>query len=72
MNESKILFAKVKEGAIIPSKEEENAGFNVYVCCDGEIKSDKIIIISPTFFGIIIKLKYKYIFLSKIKNKKFF
>jgi len=44
MNESKILFAKVKEGAIIPSKEEENAGFNVYVCCDGEIKSDKIII----------------------------
>lgn len=29
MNESKILFAKVKEGAIIPSKEEENAGFDI-------------------------------------------
>lgn len=39
----KILFAKVKEGAIIPSKEEENAGFDIYACWDGMSKSDKII-----------------------------
>ena len=33
--ELEIIFAKVKENAIIPSKEEENAGFDIYACWDG-------------------------------------
>ena len=41
--ELEIIFAKVKENAIIPSKEEENAGFDVYACWDGVEKKDKII-----------------------------
>lgn len=32
-----ILFAKVKEGAIIPSKDEENAGYDIYACVDNEV-----------------------------------
>ena len=38
-----IVFAKVKEGAIIPSKEEENAGYDIYACWENVSKSDKII-----------------------------
>lgn len=30
----KIFFAKVKENAIIPSKERENAGYDFYACFD--------------------------------------
>lgn len=41
--EREIIFAKVKESAIIPSKEEENAGFDIYACWDGVEKKDKII-----------------------------
>lgn len=38
-----IKFAKVKESAIIPTKERENAGFDIYACWEGVSKSDKII-----------------------------
>lgn len=38
-----IIFAKVKESAIIPSKEEENAGYDIYACWGNVSKSDKII-----------------------------
>ena len=38
-----IIFAKVKENAIIPSKEDENAGFDIYACWNGVEKKDKII-----------------------------
>lgn len=41
--ELEIIFAKVKESAIVPSKEEENAGFDIYACWDGVEKKDKII-----------------------------
>lgn len=41
--ELEIIFAKVKENAIIPSKENENAGFDIYACWDGVEKKDKII-----------------------------
>ena len=41
--ELEIIFAKVKENAIIPSKEDENAGFDIYACWDGVEKKDKII-----------------------------
>ena len=41
--ELEIIFAKVKENAIIPSKEEENAGFDIYAYWDGVEKKDKII-----------------------------
>lgn len=38
----KILFAKVKENAIIPSKEKYNAGYDIYACFD-----EDFIIIEP-------------------------
>lgn len=41
--EDVIKFAKVKESAIIPTKEKENAGFDIYACWEGISKSDKII-----------------------------
>lgn len=44
----KILFAKLREDAIIPSKEEENAGYDFYACFEGDS-----IIIMPHKTGII-------------------
>lgn len=41
--EPEIIFAKVKDSAIIPSKEEENAGFDIYACWDGVDMKDRII-----------------------------
>lgn len=38
-----IRFAKVKQSAIIPSKELENAGYDIYACWEDLTKSDKII-----------------------------
>lgn len=38
----KVLFAKVKENAIIPSKERYNAGYDIYACFD-----EDFIIIEP-------------------------
>jgi len=34
VDENKILWAKVKENAIIPTKETENAGYDIYACFD--------------------------------------
>ena len=31
---NKVYFAKLKENAIIPSKAEENAGYDIYACFD--------------------------------------
>ncbi len=33
-NEKQIYFAKLKEKAIIPSKEDENAGYDIFACFD--------------------------------------
>ena len=33
-NARKIYFAKIKDKAIIPSKEDENAGYDIYACFD--------------------------------------
>lgn len=35
--DGELFFAKVKENAIIPTKHEENAGYDVYCCCDEDI-----------------------------------
>ena len=43
MEEPKIYFAKTKESAIIPSKERENAGYDIYACWEGIAKRDKIL-----------------------------
>lgn len=32
--EAEILFAKVRQGAMIPSKRDEDAGYDVYACLD--------------------------------------
>jgi dUTP pyrophosphatase len=34
VKENEILFAKVKTNAVIPSKKEEDAGFDIYACFD--------------------------------------
>lgn len=36
MFREKVYFAKLKEGAIIPSKSDENAGYDIYACFDEE------------------------------------
>lgn len=36
MNNNKIYFSKVKENAIIPTRERHNAGFDLYACFDEE------------------------------------
>ena len=33
-NENDVYFAKLKDKAIIPSKEDENAGYDIYACFD--------------------------------------
>ena len=33
-NTRKIYFAKIKDKAVIPSKEDENAGYDIYACFD--------------------------------------
>ena len=33
-NERKIYFAKIKDKAVIPTKEEENAGYDIFACFD--------------------------------------
>lgn len=33
----KIFFAKMKEGAILPSKREEDAGYDFYACFDEDV-----------------------------------
>ena len=36
LNENDLLFAKVKPDAIIPTKKDEDAGYDVYACFDEE------------------------------------
>lgn len=36
IHDTVIKFAKVKEDAIIPSKDDENAGYDIYACFDEE------------------------------------
>ena len=39
--EVEVKFAKVKEGAIVPSKRDEDMGFDIYACFDEDyIKID--------------------------------
>ncbi len=45
VNDNTVYFAKVKEGAIIPSKKLEDAGYDVYACFEEdyiEIKPNEI------------------------------
>ena len=35
-NEDTIYFAKIREGATIPSKRDEDAGYDVYACFDDD------------------------------------
>lgn len=36
-NANEIFFAKTKENAILPSKEEENAGYDIYPCFEDDL-----------------------------------
>lgn len=37
MKENSLYFAKVNPKAIIPSKKDEDAGYDIYACVDGDI-----------------------------------
>ncbi|MFW6030013.1 MAG: dUTP diphosphatase [Halanaerobiales bacterium] len=61
MNNNKIYFEKVKENAIIPSKNKENGGYDIYACFEEEqiiIKPGEIKLI-PT--GIATAFNNKYV-----------
>ena len=60
-DEKNVYFAKMKEGAIIPNKEEENAGYDIYACFEEDyilVKPHKTCLIptgiawacSPSFY----------------------
>lgn len=38
LKENDLVFAKIKESAIIPSKEDENAGYDIYACFDDDYR----------------------------------
>ena len=62
VNESEILWAKTKENAIIPTKEDENAGWDIYACFEEDyliIPKHQTVLI-PT--GIASALNKKYYF----------
>lgn len=46
ISDNQLLFAKVREGAKIPTKSDDNAGYDVYACIDID-KNDNGIVISP-------------------------
>lgn len=60
VNENEILWAKIKKNAIIPTKENENAGYDIYACFDGDfidipINTTKLI---PTGLACAMNEKY--------------
>ncbi len=44
MKNNKVLFTKVKENAIIPTRESSNAGWDIYICPD---EKDEVWLIDP-------------------------
>ena len=38
IEDNSLYFAKLHKKAIIPSKSDENAGYDIYPCCAGDIK----------------------------------
>ena len=59
-NEDKIYFAKMKEGAVIPTKREEDAGYDLYACFDEDffvIEAGKTRAI-PTALAVAYSEKY--------------
>lgn len=65
MNDKKILFARMRDGAKIPSKKSEDAGFDIYANFDEkyiEIKPNEIKMI-PT--GICSAFSDKYVAILK-------
>lgn len=62
---TKIKFAKVKEGAVIPTKRREDAGFDIYACFkenEVQIEPHETLLI-PT--GIASACSKKYCFILK-------
>lgn len=59
-NEDKIYFAKMKEGAVIPTKREEDAGYDLYACFDEDffvVEAGKTRAI-PTALAVAYSKKY--------------
>ena len=72
VNDDEILFAKVKENAQIPSKKEEDAGYDFYACFEEdffviEALSTKAV---PTGIATAFSKKYYAQRLSSTKTKK--
>lgn len=60
LNDNDLVFAKVRPDAIIPTKDDENAGFDIYACFDMDymvIPAHKTVLI-PT--GIASAMTEKY------------
>lgn len=60
LNTNDLVFAKVKPNAIIPTKEDENAGYDIYACFDEDymvIPAHKTVLV-PT--GIASAMTDKY------------
>jgi dUTP pyrophosphatase len=48
LKDNDLVFAKVKPNAIIPTKDEENAGYDIYACFDNDY------IVIPTYTTVLI------------------
>lgn len=65
MYKNSVYFAKIKDEAIIPSKIEENGGYDIYACFEEdyiEIPPHEIVMI-PT--GITTAFSNEYVFVLK-------
>jgi len=61
MNKNNLFFAKVKPNAIIPSKRDEDAGYDIYPCFEENyliIKKNETILIPTGIASVIDSSKY--------------
>ena len=60
VNENEIFFAKIKEGAVIPSKKMEDAGYDLYACFDEDFFVIEPLQTRPVPTGIAVAFSSSY------------
>ena len=60
IKDDEIYFAKIKEAAVIPSKKDEDAGYDMYACFDGDFFVIEAGESKPIPTGIAIAFSKKY------------
>ena len=60
IKDDEIYFAKIKEDAVIPSKKDEDAGYDMYACFDGDFFVIEAGESKPIPTGISIAFSKKY------------